>query len=304
MKTILAKSSLWLLAFGMSVVSTGAANRIHVIATLPELAEFAREIGGKSVDVESLATGVEDPHGVPMKPSFVTKLNRADFVIVLGLDLEHAFMPGLLDASKNPKILAGKSGYIDCSRDITPLEVPKTLSRAEGELHPSGNPHYNLDPVSMRKAFQTIYEAFVKNFPDHEAEFKTGRDAYLARLDKKMAEWQELAKPLQGLKFVSYHNEFPYFCERFGTKQMGTMELRHGVDPTAGHIKELIEMMKSEHVKVVVREPQFSERVPNQIAAQTGSKVAKIPIMSGGPQAKTYFEFIENTLRTLLDASK
>ena len=144
-----------------------AAKPIQVITTIPELADFTRQIGSKLVEVESLATGVEDMHGVPIKPSFVPKLNRADLVVLLGLECEHSFLPALLDASKNPKIQPGKPGYIDTSEGIAPLETPKTLSRTEGEIHPSGNPHFNLDPVLARTIVQNIYEGLVRSYPEH-----------------------------------------------------------------------------------------------------------------------------------------
>jgi zinc/manganese transport system substrate-binding protein len=287
-----------------ATLPASAARKIRVITSLPELAEFTRAVGGDLVEVESLATGVEDPHGVPMKPSFVPKLSRADLVVILGLELEHAFMPALIEASKNPKIQAGKPGYIDCSLHIAPLEVPKSLSRTEGEIHPNGNPHYNLDPVLARTAIQTIYDGLVQNFPEHQAAFKAGRDAYLAKLDKKIAEWQALAKPLKGVKFISYHNEWPYFNHRYGLTYLGTIELRHGIEPTARHVVDTIALVKAEQCKIVVREPQFSERVPEQIAAQTGAKVVSLPIMAGGPRARTYMELIDFDIRSLLAVAK
>jgi zinc/manganese transport system substrate-binding protein len=296
--------SLLVLAFAAALPAS-AVGKIRVVTSIPELAEFTREIGGDLVEAESLATGVEDPHGVPMKPSFVPRLSHADLVVVLGLELEHAFMPALIEASKNQKIQLGKPGYIDCSAHIAPLEVPKSISRTEGEIHPNGNPHYNLDPVLGKTAVRTIYEGLALNFPEHEAAFKAGRDAYLAKLDAKIAEWRELAKPLKGLKFLSYHNEWAYFNHRYGLVYVGTIELRHGVEPTARHVAETIAKMKAEQCKLVVREPQFSDRVPNQIAAQTGAKVFKLAIMVGGvPQARTYIDLIDYNIKTLLEASK
>ncbi len=282
-----------------------AAGKIRVVTTLTDLAEFSRAVGGDLVDVHSLATGVEDTHGIPMKPSFIPLLNRADLVVVVGLGMEHAFLPALLDASRNPKILLGKPGYIDCSRNIRVLEVPRTLDKSEGDVHPVGNPHINLDPVRVKTMVQNIYEGLAENFPAHEAEFAKNRNAYLAKLDAKIPEWLELAKPLQGAKFVSYHLEWPYFAERFGVVPFGTIELKPGIDPTARHIEELIDAMKANHVRIVIREPQFPEKVPSQVAAQTGAKLVKLPIMVGGvPEAKTYFDMIEYDIRTLLKASQ
>lgn len=283
--------------------SSISAPKLRVIATIPELAEFTREIGGNHVEVESLATGVEDPHGIPMKPSFVPKLSRADIVVLLGLENEHAYLPALLEACKNPKVQNGAAGYIDTSKDITPLEVPTSLSRAEGEVHPAGNPHYNLDPVLVRTILKTILEGLVRNAPSFESDFRKGRDEYQAKLDAKIVQWQTQAKPLQGVKFVSYHNHWPYFSERFGLHYLGTIELKHGIEPTAKHVSELVTRMKAENCKLVVREPQFSDKVPRQIAAACDAKLVTLPIMVGGvPQAKTYLEMIDYDLSTLLQA--
>src|SRR5262245_12096458 len=118
---------------------TGADAKLRVVATIPDLADMARNIGGDLLEIKSLATGVEDIHAVPMKPSFVILLNRADVVLLVGLEVEHAFLPALLDAARNPKILPSAPGYIDCSIYVTPLEVPKSIDRALGDVHPMGN---------------------------------------------------------------------------------------------------------------------------------------------------------------------
>lgn len=293
------------LVCGALLTGASAGAQIRIMTTIPDLAEFAREIGGKLVQVESLATGVEDPHGIPMRPSFVTKLNRADVVILIGMENEHAYLPGLLDAAANPRILPGRPGYIDTSKGIRPLEVPATLDRSQGETHPAGNPHYNLDPVLGRVMVQNIHEGLVRLYPQHEAAFTAGRDAYLARLDAKLPEWLELAKSAGEVRFVSYHAHWPYFAQRFGFKHLGTIEMKPGISPTPRHIEGLIKMMRAENVRIVVREPQYAERVPKRIAAQTDSILVTLPIMVGGvPQAKTYMDLIDYNVRTLVEAAR
>src|SRR5438132_2011624 len=138
------------------VSHTGAEAKIRVVDTIPDLADMAKNIGGDLLEIKSLATGVEDIHAVPMKPSFATILNRADVVLLMGLEAEHAFLPGLLDAARNPKILRDAPGYIDCSVYVTPLEVPTRLDRALGDIHPMGNPHLNLDPVHGKDMVRAI----------------------------------------------------------------------------------------------------------------------------------------------------
>ena len=277
------------------------AAKIKVVTTLTDLADFAREVGGDLVEVHSLATGVEDTHGVPMKPSFVPIMNRADLLILVGFDCEHAFLPALLEASKNPHIQLGKSGYVDCSKGIVPKDVPKSTDHYQGDVHPYGNPHYILDPVLAKTAVGNIYNALVEFAPQDQAEFTRNRDAYLAKLDAKIAEWKKEAIPLKGVKFVSYHEHWPYFAERFGMVYFGTIELKPGIDPTARHIEELIASMKADHVSIVVREPQFPEKVPKRIAEQTGANLVTLPIMPGGvPNTESYIKMMDYIMQTLV----
>jgi ABC-type Zn uptake system ZnuABC Zn-binding protein ZnuA len=281
----------------------GDAAKIRVVATLTDLADFAREVGGDLVEVRSLATGVEDTHGVPMKPSFVPIMNRADLLILVGLDCEHAFLPALIEASRNPRIQIGKPGYVDCSRGVIPRGVPATTEHYAGDVHPYGNPHYVLDPVLAETAIGNIYEALVEFAPKDKADFTRNRDAYLAKLNAKIAEWKEKAGILKGIKFVSYHEHFPYFAARFGLDYFGTIELKPGIDPTPRHIEELIAAMKADHVPIVVREPQFPEKVPRRIAEQTGATMITLPIMPGAvPDTETYIKMMDYIISTMVAA--
>jgi zinc/manganese transport system substrate-binding protein len=282
---------------------TGADAKLRVVATIPDLADMARNIGGDLLEVKSLATGVEDIHAVPMKPSFATILNRADVVLLVGLEAEHAFLPGLLEAARNPKILRDAPGYIDCSVYVTPLEVPTRIDRALGDQHPLGNPHINLDPVQGKAIARAIADGLARNDPEHASTFKTNLTAYLAKLDDAIARWQREATPLRGVKFISYHPDLIYFAERFGMEPVGTIELRAGVDPTPGHIVELEERMRREGVKLVVRERHYPAGLAETIAQRTGSKLVELPAMVGGvPEARDYVSFIDYNVRTMLKA--
>jgi len=288
---------------GITALSAQAA-KLRIVTTLTDLADLAREIGGDRVDVFSLATGIEDTHGVPMKPSFIPQLNRADLIVLVGFGCEHAFLPALLEASKNPRIQYGKPGYVDCGQSITPRDVPQSTDHSAGDVHPYGNPHYMLDPVLAEKAVETIYNALINVAPQYRQDFTRNRDAYLAKLNAKIEEWKAALKPAQGLGFVSYHEHWPYFAERFGLKYYGTIELKPGIDPTARHIEQIVSTMKAEHVPVVVREPQFPEKVPALIAQQTGAKLVKLPIMPGGvPHTSTYIEMMDYIVHTFVTAT-
>jgi ABC-type Zn uptake system ZnuABC Zn-binding protein ZnuA len=253
--------------------------------------------------VQSLSTGVEDIHAVPMKPMYAVTLNRADVLLVLGLEAEHAFIPGLLEAARNPKIMRDGPGYIDCSVYVRPLEIPTRIDRSLGDQHPMGNPHYNLDPVRMKDAARAIAEGLAKNDQAHEATYKQNLAAYLVTLDAAIARWQQEAAPLKGKKLVSYHPDMIYFAERFGMEAVGTIELRAGVDPTPSHVEDLEKMMRETNVNFVVRELHYPAGLADTIAQVTGATLVQLPVMAGGlPQTQDYIAFIDYNLRTMLNA--
>jgi len=286
----------------LAAAATGA-DKLKVVTTIPDLADMTRQIGGDQVDVTSLATGVEDIHAVPMKPSFAVTLNRADAVVLLGLEAEHAFLPALLEAARNPKILRDTPGYIDCSVYITPLDVPTRIDRSLGDVHPMGNPHYNVDPVMGKEAARAIADGLSRLRPEHEADFKKNLAAFEAKLDAAIARWEREAAPLRGKKLVSYHPDLIYFAERFGMEPVGTIEIRAGVDPTPGHIADLEERMRREKVDLVVRELHYPAGLAETVAQKTGAKLVELPVMVGGvPEAKDYISFIDYDLHTMLKA--
>jgi zinc/manganese transport system substrate-binding protein len=281
------------------------AAKVRVVTTLTDLADFTRNIGGDHVSVFSLATGIEDTHGVPMKPSFVPEMNRADLLMLVGFGCEHAFLPALLEASHNPRIQYGQPGYVDCAKGVVPAEVPKSTDHSAGDVHPYGNPHYNLDPVWAKTAIQNIYNALVAFAPQYREDFTSNRNAYIAKLDAKIAEWEKELAPVKGGKFVSYHEHWIYFSKRFGLVYFGTIELKPGIDPTPKHIESLISSMKADQVRLVVREPQFPEKVPALIARQTGAKLVKLPIMPGGvPNTETYLKMMDYIVHAMADNLK
>jgi zinc/manganese transport system substrate-binding protein len=283
--------------------TTRSADKIRVVATIPDLADMTRQVGGDLVEVTSLATGVEDIHAVPMKPSFAIILNRADVLVLVGLEVEHAFLPALLEASRNPKIQRDQPAYIDCSVYVTPLEVPSRIDRSLGDQHPMGNPHINLDPVLGKSMVRALADGLSRNYPENAAVFKANAQAYNAKLDAAIAGWEKEAAPLKGKKLVSYHPDLLYFAERFGMVPFGTIELRPGVDPTPSHIADLEEQMKRAHVEVVVREKHYPAGLAETVAQQTGAKLVELPVMVGGvPEAKDYISFIDYNVRTMLKA--
>ncbi len=285
-------------------VGSDAAKKIKVVATIPDLADMTRQVGGNLVDVTSLATGVEDIHAVPMKPSFAVLLNRADAVVLMGLEAEHAFLPALIEASRNPRIRRDGPGYIDSSVYVAPLEVPLRLDRSQGDQHPMGNPHINLDPVMGKSMVRAISDGLSRLYPESAGTFRANAAAYTAKLEENIARWHREAAPLKGKKIVSYHPDLIYFAERFGMIPFGTIEIRAGVDPTPGHIAELREAMRQNKVELVVRELHYPAGLAETIARQTGAKQVELPAMAGGmPETKDYISFIDYNVRTMVKAA-
>jgi zinc/manganese transport system substrate-binding protein len=293
-----------LLVLAALLPATGSgAQKIRVVATIPDVADMARHVGGDLVEVTSLATGVENIHAVPMKPSFAVLLNRADVLVLVGLEGEHAFLPGLLEAAQNPKILRDAPGYIDCSVYVTPIEVPIRIDRALGDIHPMGNHHINLDPVLGKLMVRAIADGLSRNYPEYATTFHQNAAAYTATLDEWIARWRREAAPLKGKKLVSWHPSFNYFADRFGLIPFGTIEFRPGIDPTPSHVADLIQRMRREHVDLVVRELSYPAGLPETIARETGAKLIDLPVMAGGvAEAKDYISFIDYEVRTLVKA--
>jgi zinc/manganese transport system substrate-binding protein len=284
--------------------SIAPAQQIRVITSIPDLADMTKQIGKDLVSVESLTTGVEFMHAVPVKPSFVPKLNRADVLVVVGLNLEASWLPALLEVAHNTKIEPGQRGHIDCSVGVPVAEVPRTFDRSEGDVHPKGNPHYNLDPVNGRIMARNIAEGLSRNYPQHRAAFDKNLNAYLAELNKAILTWESMAAPLKGVKIVPYHQDWTYFANRYGLQIIGSIELKPGIEPTPNHLVALTQRMKEEKAQVIIYGPQ-SDRFPRQLASQTGAAVVRLQQTSGGsPETNTYIKFIDHNLRTLLAAVK
>jgi len=237
-----------------------------------------------------------------MKPSFVPRLNRADVLVLIGLDDEHAWIPALLEVAGNPKILLGRPGYIDCSIGVPVLDAPTLVDRSEGDLHPKGNPHYLLDPVRVKIVAQNIATGLSRNFPQHQQVFEKNLKAYVAELDNWIGRWEKMAAPLRGVKFVEYHPEWIYLADRFGMNRIGSVELKPGIEPTPNHIVELTQQIKQEKARLLIYGSQ-NPRVPQQISNETGIKVLRLYSGGGsGPETDSYIKWIDYTVRTLVQA--
>jgi ABC-type Zn uptake system ZnuABC Zn-binding protein ZnuA len=288
-----------LISPGMAV-----AKKLNVITTTTDLAALAQEVGGDKINVEAMAKGYQDPHFVEAKPSFLLKLRQADLLVVVGLQLEIGWLPPLITQSGNSRIQVGANGYLDASQFAEILEIPQgSITRAMGDVHPLGNPHYWLDPDNGRRVAKGLATKFSEMDPEDTAYFQQHFQDFERRLVDADKKWLADMKPFRGRKVVTYHNSAPNFAKHFGLDVVGFVEPRPGIPPTPSHTFELINMMKRDHVKVIMVEPYFDRKTPDSIARQTGGVVVEyMPSVGGVKEITTYFQLFDYDIGLLTKA--
>ncbi len=280
--------------------------KLNVVATLPDYGAIAEAIGGDKVKVTSLAKGTEDPHFVDARPSFIRVLNQADVLIEGGAELEIGWLPPLVNSARNAKILSDAPGHVVLSRNIRLLDVPSgPVDRSMGDVHPAGNPHYNLDPANGKIIAAAVAEAFGKLDSANAAVYQANLKKFDERLDAKLAEWTKAMEPFRGTKVVTYHKSFDYFLERFGLVLAGTIEPKPGIEPSPTHINALIPRAKEEGVKLVLVEPNRPRKTPTYVAENTGAKLVLAPGLVGGAEKVTdYFSLFDYDVARIVEALK
>ena len=277
---------------------------LQVLCTLPDLADVVRRIGGGDVEVRSIAKGTENIHAVRLKPSHIVAASRADAFFELGLSLEHAWVPGLLETARNPRIRVGGLGFVNVSQGWETIEVPASLSREQGtDLHPQGNPHFNLDPRGGRHMAAVVLAALETLRPARASEFRRRHAALSAELEAAEARWATLAELTRGRKAVTYHSEFNYLLRSLGVELSGTLEPKPGIAPTPRHVGELIERMREEKVDVVITAAWSSTRLVDDVCAKTGARKVELPSMVGGASgADTWIAMMDLCHRRIAEA--
>ena len=288
---------------GLALLTGVAHAKLNIVASLPDFASLAEEIGGDKVKVTSLARGTEDPHFVDAKPSFIRVLNQADALLEGGAELESGWLPPLVQNARNPRILPNAPGHIMLARGLKLLDVPTTLDRSQGDVHAAGNPHYNLDPGNFKVMATTLADRFSRLDPANQTVYQANLRAFSERLDVKMAAWAKLAEPLRGVKVITYHKSFEYLAARYGFEIVDQIEPKPGLEPTATHISALIPKAKAAGVKLVMMEPNRARKTPQFVADSIGAKLVVCPGLVGcSPEAKTCCDLIDCNLRALLKA--
>ncbi len=295
------------LVLGFLVLSPLAyGKKLNVVTSTTDLAALAQEVGGDRIDADSIAKGYQDPHFVEAKPSFLLKLRNADLLISVGLQLEIGWLPPLITQSGNPRIQVGANGYLDASQFAEILEIPQgQITRAMGDVHPQGNPHYWLDPDNGRRIAKGIAQKLGEMDPGNAAYFQQRFQDFDKRLTAAEQNWEAQMRPYYGRKVVTYHNSWPNFAKHFHLNVVGYIEPRPGIPPTPSHTLDLIQEMKRDNVKLEMIEPYFDLKTPDSIARATGGKVlVMLPSVGGEKQVTDYFKLFDYDINLLINAFK
>ena len=293
--------TLVLLLLLLSVLPTRAADKLRVVATTADLGAIAAAVGGDAVLVTTLARPTEDPHFVDAKPSFIRILNQADVLVEGGAALEAGWLPPLLDGARNPRIQSGAPGRVVASEGITLREVPSQLDRAQGDVHPFGNPHFLLDPANARIVAATIARALCAVDHARCEGYEARAKAFAGTIDAKLPGWQAAPAPARGQKVVAYHKSFDYLAAPFGLEILDTLEPKPGIPPSPTHVAELVPRMQAAGVRVILIEPYRERQTPDLVAGKTGARVVVLPIMPD-KDAPDYVGFIDHDVGTIAAA--
>jgi zinc/manganese transport system substrate-binding protein len=291
--------------FALSVAAGGsaahAAEPLRVVASIETLADLARRVGGDRVSVEALSHGYQDPHFVEAKPNLMVTLNRADLLLRVGLDLEIGWLPPLVQGSRNEKIQPGQAGDVDCSRFIEVIDVPTTrVTRAEGDIHPLGNPHYWIPPRNAVEIAKGIRERLKQQRAEDAAYFDSRFEAFMGELKSKAKVWGEDIKPLVGMKVVTYHKSWGYVSGWLKLDEIGYIENKPGIPPSPSHLAELISLMRARGVRAILVEDFYNRAIAEEVGEKSGAKVLSLPSDVGAkPEIKSYFDLVDADIRIL-----
>lgn len=289
-----------------TLFSTRAFADLSIVTTTTDLEALVNAISGGKAQVVSIAKGTQDAHQIEAKPSFMVKMRNADLVITQGLELESAWIVPLIRGGRNPKISVGTKGFLELGDKLSPLEIPKgNVSRAEGDVHPGGNPHFQLDPIRLGEAAVIVADRMGELDPANRALYKRNAESYQQHLKDKNKEWKARIEKTKIKEVVTYHKTFSYFLDRYGIKNPIQLEPRPGIPPTASHLLEVIDLMKKNDIRLVLIENLYDEKAGDKVKNDIqNARIALVPVSVGGePEIKTNEQLIERVVKTIEENS-
>lgn len=278
---------------------------LNVLACEPEWGALARELGGELVTVTDATNALQDPHRIEARPSLIAKARSAELIVCTGSELEVGWLPLLLGQSGNPNIQPGKLGYFEASALVRKLEIPTRLDRAEGDIHPGGNPHIQLDPRNIARVAEGLAKRLAELDPAHAAQYQQRQADFAQRWQAAIKRWEAQAAPLKDIAIVVQHRAFPYLNEWLGLRQVATLEPKPGVEPSGSHLASVLEQLKHQPARMVIRAAYNDDRPSGWIAERAKIPAVTLPFTVGSTeQAKDLFGLFDDTINRLLGALK
>jgi zinc/manganese transport system substrate-binding protein len=283
------------------LLAGSAQAKTKIVVTYPYIESLVRELAKDQVDVSVLAKGDEDPHFVVPRPSFIGRLRQADLLILNGGSLEIGFVPPLIRQASNPKIVPGAEGFIDLSQYVELVDKPSNVSRAEGDIHPEGNPHFILDWHNVPKVAKAIAAALGRADRRGAETYQKNLDDFLARWKARSDAWDKKAEPLKGKKVIQYHRLFNYFARRTGMVIAGELEPKPGIPPTSRHVEELLDANAAGTIIMVWADAYHEKASPEGLAKKLSVPWAVLPQDVGAvADAKDIFSLYDTLLASVL----
>ncbi|HEC07359.1 MAG TPA: zinc ABC transporter substrate-binding protein [Thiolapillus brandeum] len=268
---------------------------LRVVTTTQDLAAITEAVGGEQVKVQSLTKGTRDPHFATAKPSMIRKVFRANLLLLIGADMEIGWLPPLLQSARNSRVLPGNPGYLDLS-SVVPLlgKIEGPVSRAMGDVHAKGNPHYWLDPRNGIRMARAIATRLGELDPAHKDEFHHRFNVFVQTMDDKLPVWRSKLGHLRGESVIAYHKSFVYLADAFGFRIVDEVEPIPGIAPSAASLNALMTRIRNEHIGLLIIEPYYERRSARYLHEQTGIRVAVLPQSVGAqPGIATYFDLFD-----------
>jgi zinc/manganese transport system substrate-binding protein len=287
-------------ALALAAYAPRARAAVNVVTTVPDLAAIAREVGGKNVSVQALALPTQDPHFVDAKPSLALALMKADLLIQVGLDLEIGWLPTLQLGARNAKIQTGARGFLDCSTLVTRLEVPQTkVDRANGDIHPGGNPHYLYDPRAAALCAAGIAARLAEIDPGHDADYKAGLKAFQTKLEAGRQRWEKRLAPFRGQPIITYHRSWVYLVEWLGFVDAAELEPKPGIPPTSKHVAEVMVLGRKVGAKVIIQESYYPDTTSKLLGSKLPAKVLLLPAGADFKAGQGYVEHMDQLVEAI-----
>jgi zinc/manganese transport system substrate-binding protein len=278
---------------------------LNIFACEPEWGALAKELAGDKASVYVATTALQDPHRIEARPSLIARARTADLVVCTGAELEIGWMPLVQTQSGNSRIQAGQPGYFEATRQLTLIEIPQQLDRSLGDIHAAGNPHVHLDPSNIARVAAALAERMVQLDPGETVQYRARAKAFLERWRQASTRWEKVGAPLKGLPIVVHHKNMSYLVRWLGMREVGTLEPKPGLPPTATHMSELLASLARDPAKAVVRAAYNEPRAAEWLSERAKIPAVTLPFTVGGSErAKDLFDLFDDTLSRLLAVQK